>query len=112
MRTFSAILLLMVMMIQVGVKTFHLHHYAESEHVVCSDCEHHRVHSGHILSWDGSSSDCVVCHLFSSPFTEVKTVLFKAITAERLSYCICSVTDVVSTLQMHIIPRAPPAYLL
>lgn len=111
-RIFSAIILLMVMIMQVGVKAFHQHHYAVSERMTCSDCDHHRVHSGHITSWDGGSSDCVVCQLFSSPFSEAKTVLFKVIAAERLTYCICSVAEVVSTMQMHIIPRAPPACLL
>lgn len=57
----------MVMMLHMGVKTLHVHHHAQGEKVVCSDCEHHRVHNGHLISWDGGSDDCPLCHMLTTP---------------------------------------------
>ena len=68
-RSFFAIILLMVMMVQVGVKMIHTHHI-ENTLVSCSECEHHQVHHGHLLSWDGESRDCLLCQLLTNPYTE------------------------------------------
>ena len=100
------------MMLQLGVKTLHLHHHAEIDHISCSDCDNHRVHNGHILSWDGSSSDCVVCQLFTSPFCKASDAHLSAIIVEHRSHAICPVADICNSMQMHNIARAPPVYLL
>lgn len=111
-RTISAVILLMVMMLQVGGKAFHLHHHVEREHVVCSDCEHHRVHGGHFLNWEDSSSDCILCQLFQTPYNKAQDVRINAVEAEHHTHRICRVVVVTITAQMYIISRAPPAFLL
>lgn len=58
------------MMVQMGVRTFHQHHHAEKETVTCNDCSHHKIHDGHILSWDGGNDNCTLCQLLTTPFTE------------------------------------------
>lgn len=73
-RSVMAIILLMVMMMQMGIKTFHQHHRAESARIVCSDCDHHKVHQGHVASWDGTSDNCTLCQLLTTPFTECPAV--------------------------------------
>lgn len=68
-RTLSSIVLLMVMVLQMGVRTLHQHHSAGHAEIVCSDCEHHKVHDGHLLSWDGVGDDCPMCQQLTTPFT-------------------------------------------
>lgn len=111
-RTFSAIILLMVMLLQVGVKGFHRHHCVETASVTCSDCEHHRVHDGHILNWNGSCDDCIVCQLFSSPFCKPQGIQLNVIPVGYQQPCICFVAAIVDVSRCSIIPRGPPAFLL
>ena len=111
-RTLSAIMLLMVMLLQVGVKCFHCHHYVEAASVICSDCEHHRVHDGHIVSWNGSCDDCVICHLFSSPFCKPQGVQLCAVPVRYQQLCICFIDTILDVSRYNLIPRAPPVFLL
>ena len=67
-RNLYAILLLMVMVLQVGIKTFHVHHDHASVHIECEDCDQHRVHDGHLTDWDGQSDDCMLCQLLSAQY--------------------------------------------
>ncbi|MBQ0048762.1 MAG: hypothetical protein KBT12_00765 [Bacteroidales bacterium] len=111
-RTCSTIMLLVVMILQVGVKSFHLHHHAEANHAVCLDCEHHRVHNSHLLIWDGGSPDCLVCHLFSTSYDKGVDLVLPDMATPAPAYCICRFEVIPKRVQMHIIPRAPPAFLL
>lgn len=110
-RFISAIILLMVMMLQVGVKTLHQHQHVEKEHISCSDCEHHRVHSGHIINYvdDG---DCFLCQIISTPFCEAKCVRLNIIPAGHPSYSIYYNADFVCVAQTNVSPRAPPVFQL
>lgn len=69
-RGLFAIILLMVMTLQMGVKGFHVHRHAHAVKVACSDCEHHRVHGGHIVAWDGNSDNCPLCQVVANPYVE------------------------------------------
>ena len=111
-QIFTTTILLMVMMLHLGVKTFHQHHSVDVVRVICIDCEHHPVHDGHILNLEGCSEDCVVCQLFSTPYNKVRDVLKNVIPIEHLIRVICNITVVHSVVQMHASSRAPPTFLL
>lgn len=108
----SAIVLLMVMVLQLGVRIAHQHHHDRSAHVVCSDCEHNRVHSGHVSSWDGAQDDCVLCQILATPFVaadEVRCIEYACeLPLLYFSYipdiqrCSCFVVDL----------RGPPSFLI
>lgn len=67
-HNFYAILLLMVMVLQVGIKTFHVHHPHVLVKIECEDCDQHKVHDGHLVDWDGQSDDCMLCQLLSTQY--------------------------------------------
>ena len=108
-QLFFAIMLMMVMMLQMGVKTFHLHHHAEKETISCSDCEQHKVHSGHLLTWDGSSDDCLLCQLISTPFIEVDAIKFTPIDVEHQQASHIYVAFCIDNTWRNIKPRGPPS---
>lgn len=64
-----AITLLLVMLLQVGMKTLHVHHEHASVKVECDDCNQHRLHDGHFIDWDGQNDDCLLCQLLSCQYT-------------------------------------------
>ena len=69
-RTWSAVIMLMIIVLQMGIRTLHHHHYVEKAKLECSDCEHHRVHAGHLLTWDEAMDDCTLCQLLTTPFMQ------------------------------------------
>lgn len=69
-----AIILLMVMLLQVGIKTFHVHHTHASVKIECEDCDQHKVHDGHLIDWDGQSDDCMLCQLLTNPYVAAEEI--------------------------------------
>ena len=107
-----AILLLMVMVLQVGIKTFHVHHDHASVHIECEDCDQHRVHDGHLTDWDGQSDDCMLCQLLSTQYVSAQTFCPDAI-VEQFCHQIQDVQSSVCQGQwQNIQQRGPPSYLL
>lgn len=107
-----AIILLMVMVLQVGIKTFHVHHDHASVHIECEDCEQHRVHDGHLTDWDGQSDDCILCQLLSTQYVAEETFRSDAIVE---SFCLEPQRQLFSVClgqwqSFHL--RGPPSYLL
>lgn len=107
-RHILAILLLMVMMLQMGAKTFHRHHHGARVEYTCSDCEHHKVHDGHIMAWDGESDDCPLCQILQSPYTIAEELPQVCVVMTHHSYDIAVVPDVYGATWCHISPRGPP----
>lgn len=107
-RYFFAILLMMVMMLQMGVKGLHLHEHAEKETIYCSDCDKHKVHSGHLLSWDGCSDDCLLCQLITTPFIEVDAITFTPVSVEYGQECHIYTAFCIDKAWRSIKPRGPP----
>ena len=107
-----AIVLLMVMVLQVGIKTFHVHHGHASAPIECEDCDQHRVHDGHLIDWDGQSDDCILCQLLSAQYVATESFHPEAI-AEQ--FC-CLFHDAQSSVYQgqwqNIQQRGPPSYLL
>lgn len=108
-RSLFAILLLMVMTLQMGVKSFHVHHHAHAVEFACSDCEHHRVHSGHILAWDGHSDDCPLCQMLVSPYVPAEELRAPLPFVQTHTHGTASVPHVVAATWCTTSPRGPPA---
>ncbi|MBQ9288029.1 MAG: hypothetical protein IJ212_06345 [Bacteroidaceae bacterium] len=107
----SAIFLLMIMALQVGVKSVHLHHHAESASLACQDCEQHKVHSGHISVWDHEHDDCLICQLLVVPFLKGTTLSLTTLSSTIPSHCISYISHIQEFIGCNICLRAPPSFL-
>lgn len=110
-RSFLAILLLMVMSVQMGFKTFHLHHHAAAVEFACSDCNHHRVHGGHILAWDGHADDCPLCQMLQSPYTAPDEPTAAYALVVQPTHGTTIVASMSKAAWCPTSPRAPPSFL-
>lgn len=110
-RTWSAVILLMIMALQMGVRTLHQHHYVEKVKLECSDCDHHRVHAGHLLAWDGATDDCTLCQLLTTPFRQcvAKHIVFVPL-GHHQTYHDIPLGIANATLGVHL-RRGPPSLL-
>ena len=92
-----------------------LHHHGEAENAVptmhCQDCEHHVHHDGHLLAFQNTTHDCVLCQLQNTLYllpTIVPLATFfvfcHIIRNAVCARCLLRANDVKST-------RAPP-YLI
>lgn len=99
-------------MLQMGVKSLHQHQHAEKESIVCDDCKHHKVHSGHLIDWDGDSDECLLCQLFTDDFTEFNLPEYDFFQVSYSQIKICF--DEELTSQDRDLPklRGPPAFIL
>ena len=63
-------LLLLVYVPMMIAVTFHHHGEAQRSDAAihCQDCEHHVHHNGHILPFQHSMHDCVLCLLQNTPY--------------------------------------------
>lgn len=107
-----AVILLVMMVMQVGVKCFHLHHEHVSITIDCEDCDQHRVHDGHLIDWDGQSDDCMLCQLLSSPYVPSIEFRLGAIVAQFSLLPQDRQSAVCLDQWQSICPRGPPTYLL
>lgn len=111
-RWLHVIILLLVMLLQVGIKTFHVHPVHASVSIECEDCEQHRVHDGHLNSWDGQSDDCMLCQLLSNPYEPSEEFRPDAVIATLCSFDQVRQWPVCLGQWQSIRPRGPPSYLL
>lgn len=108
----SAIVLLMVMVLQLGVRIAHQHHHELSAQVSCSDCEHNRVHSGHVSSWDGEQDDCLLCQILATPYLQAEDVCNECYIVEQpMLYADC-ISAVQKCGCLNLSLRGPPSFLL
>lgn len=91
-----------------GVKCFHVHHHAQAVEYACSDCAHHRMHSGHILAWDGHSDNCPLCQMLVSPYVPAQELHTYLPNIQTLSHGIETVIRVESAAWSSKSPRGPP----
>lgn len=111
-RRLHAIILLLVMLLQVGIKTFHVHHVHASVSIECEDCEQHRVHAGHLISWDGQSDDCMLCQILANPFELTEELRISDVIEPLCSFDQDKQWPVCLGQWQSIRPRGPPLYLL
>lgn len=105
-------MLLMVMVLQMGVRVAHTHHHQLTEQVECSDCEHNRVHSGHLLSWDGEQDDCILCQILATPFLPADEVQCADCAYVRPLQFFGYTNDVVTCDLLGSYLRGPPYHIL
>ncbi len=110
-RNLFAFMLLMVMMMQMGFKVLHQHHHAQRVEISCSDCNHHRIHSGHILDWSGETDACPLCQLLANPYIPAKCVVAPQPTTQIIVHGITSVPVLTEAKWCPISPRGPPSFL-
>lgn len=108
----STIILLMVMVLQVGIKTFHVHSDHVPVHIECEDCDQHRVHDGHLTDWDGQSDECVLCQLLSVQYVAAATYSPDAIEEQRCLPAPDVQPMVCQGQWQNAQQRGPPSYLL
>lgn len=107
-----AIILLLVMLLQVGIKSFHVHHACASVSIECEDCEQHRVHDGHLISRDGQSDDCMLCQLLSNPYELSEVFHPDAVITALCSFDQVRQWPLCLGQWQSVRPRGPPSYLL
>lgn len=108
-RNVFAILLLMVMMLQMGIKTLHHHHYEHKTEFFCSDCENHKVHDGHFLDWEGDTDDCMLCQLLQTPYIPALEIPVVHFSVRIHVNDIIAVPEVFETAWCAISLRGPPS---
>lgn len=106
-----ATILLMVMMLQVGVKTFHVHHPQVLVKIECDDCNHHKVHDGHLINWDGQNDECMLCQLLSAQYVAAVTIHPDAVIFQFCQQHPDRELSVCQGQWLQIRQRGPPAYL-
>jgi hypothetical protein len=67
-RRVISFILLTVFLSAFVASSLHRHPAHEPDGVECAQCVHHLPHNGHIASYDGGLSDCVLCHFIGLPF--------------------------------------------
>lgn len=109
-QTFSAVVLLLVMMMSLGTKVLHVHHYVVPSTVECADCQHHVFHSGHFLAADDNGGECMLCQWLTVPYLSEDAAGYKAyLTSGIARFCYSPLEGSPSVVQ-HISLRAPPAF--
>lgn len=107
-QQWAAIILLLIMIVQVGVKVTHIDYHSENAIVICDDCIHHHAHNGHIQNLDDGCSECVICQLLSVPFNIAESLQICS-SSEFLPISHCVIIANAQRLQQHAIQlRAPP----
>ena len=109
-QIFSAVVLLLVMMMSLGTKVLHVHHYVVPTIVECADCQHHVFHSGHLLAAEDNDGECMLCQWLTVPYLGEDTAGYKAcLTSGIARFCYSPLEGCQSVVQ-HISLRAPPAF--
>lgn len=110
-RLLSAFLL-MLMVMNVGIRCVHIHHYDHHAQTECADCQHHKVHSGHLSAWDGEQSDCFICHVLATPYVKAECTACNFADTECQFACFFYSPDVTENSVPNITLRGPPSFLL
>lgn len=99
-------------MLRVGTSVLHQHAHEVKPAFSCEDCHHNKVHSGHLLSWDGWNDDCSLCQQLLTPYTECP--LFDEAIPSMVFLCryLSPSYDVVECDRGTPLLRGPPSFLL
>ena len=88
--------------------SLHRHPVSDAAEVACAQCVHHLPHNGHLSSYDGSLSDCVLCHFIGLPFV-VSLALAILPSARLISTLYSSLRRPFISAHLRLSsPRAPP----
>lgn len=109
-QTISAVILLLVMIMSLGVRALHVHHYAERPAVECQDCRQHIYHSGHLMAATDGKGDCVLCQLLTLPFVGEDTRDYQISFTSRIAQFRLTILTGYPCLVQIISLRAPPAF--
>lgn len=71
-----AILLLVVTLMQLGVKITHRHNALAV--VECYQCQHHIAHNGHLLEFNDDCDECLLCNVLANPFIASEKVFVES----------------------------------
>jgi len=107
----SAILLLMLLMLQMGAKVLHQHSHAQMPVVECDDCRHHRAHNAHMTIYEGGQSDCLLCQVIATPYLMGEVTRLDPYYICRQALVFESLPTVPAPCRSSIQLRAPPALL-
>lgn len=109
-QTFSAVILLLVMIMSLGIRILHVHHYVERVSVECQDCRQHIYHSGHIMAASDSEGDCVLCQWLTVPFVGEEAGDYQISFTSRIARFGLTILEGYPCLVQQISLRAPPAF--
>ena len=105
-----SVFLLLIFLMQMGVKVFHVHQESASTKVECYDCEHHLHHGGHLLTGDGELGVCLLCNILNTSFLEVEMVALAALYVVCAPLFITRVFDVRRGERRLTLLRGPPVF--
>ena len=109
-QIFSAVVLLLVMMMSLGTKVLHVHQYVVPTIVECADCQHHVFHSGHFLAGEDSDGECLLCQWLNVPYLGEDTAGYKTYFTSYIARFCISLSEGYPCVVQHISLRAPPAF--
>ena len=109
-QTFSAVVLLLVMIMSLGTKVLHVHQYVVPTIVECADCQHHVSHSGHFLAGEDSDGECLLCQWLNVPYLGEDTAGYKTYFTSYIARFCISLSEGYPCVVQHISLRAPPAF--
>ena len=109
-QIFSAVVLLLVMMMSLGTKVLHVHQYVLPTTVECADCQHHVFHSGHFLAAEDNGGECMLCQWLTVPYLGEDTAGYKAYLTSGIARFCHSLLEGYPFVVQHLSLRAPPAF--
>lgn len=109
-QIFSAVVLLLVMMMSLGTKVLHVHHYVVPTIVECADCQHHVFHSGHLLAAEDNGGECMLCQWLTVPYLGEDAAGYKAYLTSGIARFCHSLLEGYPSVVQHLSLRAPPAF--
>ncbi len=98
------------MIMSLGIRVLHVHHYVERVTIECQDCQQHIYHSGHLMAATDNEGDCVLCQLLSMPFVGEDTRDYQISFTSRIAQFGLDILTGYPCLVLHISLRAPPAF--
>ena len=109
-QIFSAVVLLLVMMMSLGTKVLHVHHYVVPTTVECADCQHHVLHSGHFLAAEDNDGECMLCQWLTVSYLGEDTAGYKTYFISGIARIRHSLLEGCPSVVQHLSLRAPPAF--
>ena len=92
-QSFSAVVLLLIMVMSLGIRVLHVHHYVLQVSVECSDCQHHVFHSGHLMAADDNDGECVLCQWLTVPFIGEDAAGYDIFFTSRIASIVLTISD-------------------
>jgi len=109
-QTFSAVVLLLIMMMSLGIRVLHVHHYVLQVSVECADCQHHVFHSGHLMAAEDNDGECVLCQWLTVPYIGEDTAGCDIFFTTRIARFSISLLQGYPGIVQQLSLRAPPSF--